>query len=63
MGAITIWTRTNRYNAEVYKKRYKTFLIVSFAIPYFCQGRKMINLIDETKIFLEERIYDKFLNF
>ena len=51
MGASVIWIRTNRYNAEVYKKRYKTFLIVLFAIPHFFQERKMINLIDKIKVF------------
>ena len=37
MGVSVISTRTNRYNAEVYKKRYKTFLIALFAIPHVCQ--------------------------
>ena len=39
----------NRYNAEVYKKSYKAFLIVFIAIPHFCQGRKITNLIDKIK--------------
>ena len=63
MGASAIWTRTNRYKAEVYKKQYKTLLIVSFSIPHFCQERKMINLIDKTKLVSEKQFYDKFLNF
>ena len=60
MGASAIWTRTN---AEVYKKLYKTYLIVLFAILHFCQGRTMINLINKTKLFSDKQFYDIFLNF
>ena len=55
--------RTNRYNTEVYKKRYQTFLTVLFAIPHFRQGIKMINLIDKTKRFSEKKFYDRFLKY
>ena len=49
---------TNRYNAEVYKKRYQTFLIVLFAISHFSIERKMISLIAKTKLFSEKQFYD-----
>ena len=41
----------------------ETFLIVLFAIPHFCQGRKMINSIDKTKLFSKKLFYENFLNF
>ena len=62
IGASVIQTRTNRYNADVYKKRYKTFLIVLFAILHFFQGRKIMNLIETTILFAEKQFYNK-LNF
>ena len=42
-GCCQVNHRYKWYNAEVYKKRYKTILIVLFAIPHFWQGRKMIH--------------------
>ena len=58
MGLRTIWTSTNRYNAEINKKYYKTLLLVLFAIPYFCPGRKMINLLNKIKLFSEKQLND-----
>ena len=49
------WTRMQsgpaqicRYNAEVYKKRCKTFFIVLFPIPHFVKGEKW--LTDKTRL-------------
>ena len=53
--ASAIWIRTNRYNTEVYKKRYKTFLN---AIPRFCRGRKIISLKDKTKLSMDIQFYN-----
>ena len=63
MGASAIWTRINRYNAEVYKRRYKTFLIVLYSISNIFQGKEMNNLIHKTKLFSEKQLYGKFFNF
>ena len=60
MSASAVWTRTNRYNVKVHKKRYIKFLIVLFTIPYFFQGRQMIHLIDKTKNFSEKRFTTNF---